>query len=127
MLNEDLKILHKIAQAIFDKKGSNIIAFDVRNFSTMTDYYMIAEGHVDRHVSALGKEVIDTLNEAGNQPIHVEGLIDGDWVVIDYGAIVIHLLTPDMRERYSLEELWRPGKIVSLKIDTKKPVREQNE
>ncbi len=117
MRNEELQYLDLIAQTIFDKKGGNIIAIDVRNFSTMTEYYIIAEGNVDRHVSSLSHNVISAMQDLGRKPYHMEGALSGDWVVIDYGAIVVHLLTPDMREKYALEELWRPGKIVSLKID----------
>jgi len=127
MINDDLKLLDSIAQSIFDKKGVNIIAFDVRSFSTMTDYYVIGEGLVDRHVSALGRGIIDTLEDEGLGPLHVEGALTGDWMVIDYGSIVVHLLTPEMREKYSLEELWRQGKIVRLKIEVKPLVRGKDE
>lgn len=118
MTIKELADLNLIAQTLFDKKAANIIAFDVRTFSTMTDFYIIAEGHVDRHVSALGKHVVDVLEENEISPIHVEGMLSGDWVVIDYGRFVVHILTPDMREKYALEELWHQGKIIKLTIDT---------
>lgn len=128
MEQEDLKSLDSIAQAIFDKKGANIIGLDVRHFSTMTDYYIVAEGAVNRHVTSLARNVVDVMQEQKQKALHIEGQIDGEWVVVDYGSIVVHLLTPEMREKYALEELWREAKLVHLNIDVNKPqVRGQNE
>ena len=85
------QVLNQIAQILFDKKGINILALDVRGVSTLTDYFIIGEGNVDKHVIALAKTVIKTLKEEGETPMHVEGLDVGDWVVIDYLELVIHL------------------------------------
>lgn len=118
--NTSLNLLNLIAQAIYDKKGMNILALDVRGISSMTDYYIIAEGSVDRHVRAISLSVTDALKQVGHSPFHVEGQRDGDWVVVDYGDIVIHLFVPDIREKYALEELWSEAKIVDLEIVVKK-------
>jgi ribosome-associated protein len=120
MKTPTLKILDLIAQTIFDKKGFNILAIDVRGISTMTDFFIIAEGNVERHVRALGMAMIDQLNEVGFSVLHAEGNKIGDWIVLDYGEFVIHLFHPDLREKYSLEELWKEGKIVDLSIIVKK-------
>ena len=117
-----LKDLTRIAQAVYDKKGFNILVLDVRNISSMTDYFIIAEGSVDRHVKALSGTIIDELStHCRRSPLHVEGQQEGDWVVLDYGDIVIHLFIPELREKYALEELWREGHIVDVKISTAKP------
>lgn len=116
MSNEESRILDIIAQLLFDKKGINILALDVRGISTLTDYFIIAEGNVDKHVMALSKEVIESLKKEHMTPIHVEGLDQGEWVVIDYLDIVIHLFKPGLRDKYRLEELWHEGKIVDLNI-----------
>lgn len=110
------RVLNIIGQILFDKKGFNILALDVRGISTLTDYFLIGEGNVDRHVIALAKEVIERLKQEGEVPAHVEGLDQGDWVVIDYLEIVVHLFKPGMREKYRLEELWREGEIVDLNL-----------
>lgn len=118
-MSEDTeKFLHQCAQTIFDKKGGNILALDVKGVSGLTDYVLIAEGNVDRHVTAIAHELIETLKEQGEKPVHVEGLQTGDWVVIDYLDYMIHLFMPGLRDKYRLEELFRDGKIVDLKIDT---------
>ena len=110
-------ILNRIAQVIFDKKGMNILGLDVRGVSSLTDYVIIAEGSVDRHVIAIANAVIDTLKKEGVKPIHVEGLQTGDWVVIDFLDMMVHLFMPGLREKYRLEELWREGQILDLNID----------
>jgi len=120
MKSESLKILDLIGQAIFDKKGSNILVLDVKGISTMTDYFVIAEGNVDRHVKAICQSIRDAMKAQGYQAIHVEGESDADWIVIDFGEFVIHLFVPELREKYALEELWREGKIVDLHITTGK-------
>lgn len=112
-----LKLLDLAAQTIFDKKGFNILALDVREISSMTDYFLIAEGNVDRHVMALGSEIRNAMKKQGERPIHVEGAKTGDWMVMDYGNFVVHLFQPEFREKYQLEELWHDAKIVDLNID----------
>ena len=116
MKRDPAQLLNAIAQLLFDKKGFNILVLDVQGISTLTDYFVIAEGNVDKHVVALAKEIVAKLKEEGETPLHVEGLDQGEWVVIDYLEIVIHLFKPGLRDKYRLEELWREGKIVDLQI-----------
>lgn len=116
MTIEPIENLNGIAQAIFDKKGMNILVLDVRDTCSMTDFFVIAEGTVDRHVRALSHVVVDFLDKQRISPLHLEGEREGDWVVIDYGDIVVHLFTPELREKYSLESLWREAKIVDVKL-----------
>ncbi|MCB1181414.1 MAG: ribosome silencing factor [Chlamydiia bacterium] len=108
--------LHLIGQTLFDKKGFNIFAIDVRGVSTLADYFIIAEGSSDKHAKALADSIVMTLKERDERPCHVEGLAEGDWVVLDYMDLVIHLFKPGMRDKYRLEELWHEGQIVDLNI-----------
>lgn len=105
-----------IAQAIFDKKGMNILGLDVRGHSSMTDAYILAEGTVNRHVMAIARAIIEDLKERDVFPLRIEGMKEGSWVVIDYGDVIVHLLDPDTREKYQLEKIWREGKVIPLKI-----------
>lgn len=114
MKSDPAQTLNIIAQTLFDKKGFNILALDVRDISTLTDYFLIAEGNVDKHVMALAKEIIEKLKKEGDTPSHTEGLGQGEWIVIDYLEIVIHLFKPGLRDKYRLEELWSDGKIIDL-------------
>jgi ribosome-associated protein len=109
--------LGSIVQLLFDKKAHNILVLDVRGFSSMTDYLIIAEGSVGRHVKALADYVTDTLEPMCGPPLYVEGQKFADWIVIDYGEVFIHLFTPEMREYYRLEQLWSMGKLVNIPIN----------
>lgn len=123
MTKKDMKRLDALSQLIFDKKGYNILVLDVRGISTMADYCIIAEGSVGRHVKSLCAALKDELKEGESSLYHCEGEDAGDWVVMDCGDILIHLLTPDMREKYALEELWTKAKIVDVQIDVSRPAR----
>ena len=118
MAADPLVILNAIAQTIFDKKGFNILALDVRGVSTLTDYVIIAEGYVDKHVGSIAQAIMQNLKAMGVTPVCSEGLATGDWVVIDYMDVMVHLFMPGLRDKYMLEQLWKEGAIVDLSIDT---------
>jgi ribosome-associated protein len=111
-----MTLLQTICQCIYDKKGFNILTLDVRGVSTMTDYFIIAEGNVERHVQALFGAVYDLLQTQQRKPLHTEGEGMGDWAVLDYGDIVIHFFIPDLREKYRLEQLWKEGRVVDVPL-----------
>ncbi len=115
----DRQLLEQLCQAIYDKKGFNILTLDVRELSTLTDYFIIAEGNVEKHVQTLAKELVEVMREEGRSPIHVEGQSQGDWVVLDFSEVVIHLFIPDLRDKYQLEQLWQNAEIVDVPICTK--------
>lgn len=121
MSKTPFEILNTIAQVIYDKKGFNILALDVQGLSSITNFLLIAEGNVDRHVSSIARAIVDGLKEKGEKPVQAEGLATGDWVVLDYGEVMVHIFSPSMRERYSLERLWSESKIVDIDIDVSKP------
>ena len=105
-----------ISQIIHEKKGNNIIALDIRGISSMTDFVIIANGNVDRHVIALAKEIIEVMESFGHNVVQVEGLQNGDWIVLDYSGIIVHLFVPEMRKKYQLQRLWSEGKIIDLDL-----------
>lgn len=114
--NVPMTLLNTIAQTIYDKKGMNILALDLQGVSSMTDYVVIAEGNIDRHLKAICMAIKDALQQVNMRPLFVEGEKDGDWIVMDFGEVMIHLLTPDFREKYALEELWQKARIIDLNI-----------
>ncbi len=109
-------ILNTIAQAIYDKKGFNILALDVKGLSSITDYVIIAEGSVDRHVKAIADTVIDEMKKQNERPIYTEGMKEPDWVVLDYMNIMVHIFKPDYRIKYDIEKLFPDSKIIDLNI-----------
>lgn len=114
------ELLNIIAQSIYDKKGFNIIALDVKSISTLSDYIIIGEGNVDRHVRSIASHIMEEMEKKQIIPYRVEGKLGGDWIVIDYHDIIVHLFMPHVREKYQLERLWSEGKIIDLKINIEK-------
>jgi ribosome-associated protein len=98
MKHDPLAVLNTIAQAIFDKKGINILALDLRKVSTITDFVIIAEGSVDRHTIAIGRAVESAMEKIGEKPLHIEGMQTGDWVVLDYFDTMVHIFSPGVEK-----------------------------
>lgn len=111
-----IKELNTIAQTIYDKKGRNILVLDLEGVSSLTSYVVIAEGNIDRHTRAMAIAIKHKLHELGMTPLNIEGEKEGDWIVLDYGIIVIHLFVSDLRELYALEQLLHSGKVIDVKI-----------
>lgn len=114
MKRNPVKMLNRIAQIVYDRKGSNILALDLKGLCSIADYLLIAEGNVDRHVISIARAILEEFRES---LIHVEGLAMGDWVVLDFSGVIVHLFQPGLREKYSLEKLWKRGRIIDLHID----------
>ena len=95
-----------VLQALEDLKGDNIVEFDVRNMTSITDIMIIASGTSDRHVKSLADAVVIACKKAGVPPLGVEGEREGEWVLVDLGDVVVHVMQPRIREFYALEKLW---------------------
>lgn len=116
-MNETESLLSLVAQTLFDKKGKNILALDVREISDFTDYVILCEGNVTRHVQALYRELVDVLKQKNIVSLYQDGEKEGDWIVIDFGGLIVHLMIPEMREKYRLEDLYRKSQLVDVEID----------
>lgn len=79
---------------------------DIRKVSIIADYFVICTGTGDRHVRAIAKEIDEKLGEANVNPINVEGLAAGEWVLMDYGSVLVHVFDKPTRDHYRLEQLW---------------------
>ncbi len=100
------KVIKIVHNALEDMKAKEIIDLDVRGRSTVTDYMIIASGTSKRHVGSIAEEVIIKVKEAGLQPLGSEGQGVRDWILVDLGDVVVHVMMPDAREFYDLERLW---------------------
>jgi ribosome-associated protein len=92
--------------ALADLKANQVELLDVRNVASFTDYMIFASGTSRRHVSAIAESVVEAAEAAGQPPVGVEGEDVGEWVLIDLGDIVVHVMLPDVRLYYELEKLW---------------------
>ena len=90
-----------------NKKAENIAILDVRELSSVTDYFVIASGTSEPHLRAIVEEIIRNLREDyGVRPRAVDGTLQTAWVVLDFFDVIVHIMRQDMRERYDLESLW---------------------
>ena len=88
----------------------DVAVLDVAGLSSFTDVMVIASGTSDRHVKSLADHVVEQAKEAGERPLGVEGDQGGEWVLVDLGDVVVHVMRPDIRDFYNLEKLWSvPG------------------
>ena len=94
------------SHALEDAKAVDIQIIDVRKLTDITDFMLICNGTSDRHTRSLARNVQDTLNEKDVKPASTEGEETGEWVLIDYIDIVIHIMKKETREYYDLESLW---------------------
>jgi ribosome-associated protein len=90
-------------------KGALVVALDVRHLTSVTDTMVVASGRSDRHVRALADTVVETCAKAGVHALGVEGQKSGEWVLVDLGDVVVHVMLPRVREFYNLEKLWDIG------------------
>ena len=92
--------------ALEDRKGQNIATIDVGKITSITDHMIIATGTSNRHVKALVDEVVEAAKQHGDIPLGVEGRENNEWVLIDVGDVIVHVMQKDAREFYDLERLW---------------------
>ena len=109
-------LLDSIVKGIFEKKGMNVLKIDLRKLDTrIADYFVICHAPSSTQVSALCDSVEDTVRiEAGEKPLHVEGLENSFWVLLDYGNVIVHIFLEEYRKFYSLESLWADAAIEVL-------------
>lgn len=101
-----------LAHLIDEKKGMEIVIFDLKNLSPITDYFVIANGLSDIHIRTIGDYLIEY-----EKPDHVEGLEAGSWVLLDFFDVIVHLFLEETREFYGLERLWGDASRIKLKND----------
>ncbi|MEC8917591.1 MAG: ribosome silencing factor [Pseudomonadota bacterium] len=104
MQTDTLKSL--VVDALEELKARDVVELDVAELTSVTDVMVVASGTSSRHVSALADNVIEKAKEAGLRPLGVEGQQSGEWVLVDLGDVVAHVMMPETRQLYDLERLW---------------------
>ena len=100
------KLRDHVVHALEDLKGREIVALDVSHATSVTDYMVIASGTSNRHVKALVDSVLDRSKLRGVRSIGIEGQETMEWVLLDLGDVVVHVMQKEAREFYDLERLW---------------------
>jgi ribosome-associated protein len=110
------KLLSVVKKALEDKKATEIKILDVHKFSSITDFMVVATGRSARQVVALAQYVIEKAKSRGHRPLGNEGTNSGEWVLVDLGDVIVHVMQPQIRDFYRLEKLWAElGEDMSLK------------
>lgn len=105
--NPSYDLAHRIAQAADDRKGGDIALLNVEDVSYLADYFVVITGFSNVQVRAISHSIEDTIaDDLQRQPLRVEGRGEGNWVLMDYGEVIVHIFMPDEREFYDLEAFW---------------------
>lgn len=104
MLREQLKDF--LADKADDMKAENIVVLNVEGKSSVTDFMIICSGNSKRHVSSIADHVAEEVKKVGLTPLGMEGEKDGEWVVLDLGDAMLHVMQEEQRQLYQLEKLW---------------------
>lgn len=102
------EILRCAGEVLEDMQGRDIISLDIRRLSDISDYFLIADGRSERHVRAMARRLREAFAERGVRPVGVEGEKDAEWILLDFGEVVVHLMSVGARDFYALERLWAP-------------------
>ena|SRR6185503_17199021 len=104
----DAKRLARLCRELADnKKAEDILVLDVREISSVTDYFVIASGSSEPHLRAIADEIIDRLREKhGVSPRGKDGTVQAGWVVLDFFDVIVHVMRTEVRRHYDLESLW---------------------
>lgn len=99
-------LLEQIIKVLEDKKAIDIKKVDIKDKTTIADYFIIASGTSSTHIKALADNVEENLKEQGIKPVKIEGYNSGTWILMDYSDVIVHIFTEEEREHYNLEDLW---------------------
>ena len=110
------KLVSTIAEGIFKKKGKRVVSLDLSKIeNSICKYFVICHGESTTQTSAIGESVIEVVrNVLGEKPIHKEGFQQANWVLLDYGDVIVHIFLESYRELYRLEDLWADAKLEEI-------------
>lgn len=113
--NRSLQLATAAARVALDNRASNVIILDVSGLTAIFDYFVLATGTSRRQLHAISEEIDDVLeNELSDKRLGIEGYGSGNWIVLDYGSIVVHLFDDETRQYYDLESLWADAEPIAL-------------
>ena len=111
--NTSRKMARIAYDALMDKKAQDVRVINIEHVSSIADYFLIASGTNRTQVMTLADNVDEMLGRAGYEKKQVEGYASGNWILLDYGDIIVHIFDRENRLFYDLEKIWRDGKLIS--------------
>ena len=111
-MDKALQLVKIASEAMEDKKGEELKILDIREISSLADYFVIVNGKNKNQIQAMADEVEEKLGKAGIPVRHVEGYDEAGWVLMDYGDIVIHIFDRENREFYQLDKIWGDAAVI---------------
>jgi ribosome-associated protein len=106
-------------KAVLGRKAVNVVALDVRQLTSIADVFIICSGRSNRQVSAIADHIVRELRKQKIKPLSMEGSAEGQWVLIDYGHVVIHVFFDSVRQFYDLEGLWSDARRIPVPVPPK--------
>jgi ribosome-associated protein len=106
-----LELVKLITNAAEEKLAENITIVQMNSSNGISDYFVICQGDATVHNQAISSGIVEALTEKGHKPWHVEGTEEGRWILVDFSDVVVHVMLPELRDHYRLEQL---GSIVTL-------------
>jgi ribosome-associated protein len=114
---EQIERARQIVEAALEVKAERPVALNVRGVTSFADILIVLSGRSDRQVRAIVDAIRVALRAHGEKPLGIEGYAEGRWILIDLSDVVVHVFTPEVRERYDIERLWSDAKPIDLAIE----------
>jgi ribosome-associated protein len=107
-----LELARSLVRTLEDRKAEEILLLDVQGYCSFADYFILCSGSSDRMLRALTESIVETAHKEYHAHVRMEGRPESGWILVDIGPVIAHILSPDRREYYNLEDFWKEAKVL---------------